>query len=197
MRALVVHAHPAQDSFNHALFTAVREGLDAAGHAVRVADLYRDGFDPVLSEAEWRRNLDHPANMAGLERQVEDLRWADTVILVFPTWWYGMPAILKGYLDRVWMAGVAFHLPDGPGPIRPGLPQIRRLDVVTTAGAPHWFTRLVIGHPNKKTIQRGLGMLVGRRAAKHWMCLYGMDRADAGRRARFLDRVRRRYAGIR
>ncbi|HET6467155.1 MAG TPA: NAD(P)H-dependent oxidoreductase, partial [Geminicoccaceae bacterium] len=127
MRLLVVHAHPVETSFNAAVHGAAVETLAAAGHEVRDLDLYAMGFDPVLGRQE-RIDYHEPAlNTARIAEHVAHLRWAEGVILVYPTWWYGMPAILKGWIERVWVPGVAFTLGRGLVPIQRGLPNIRLL----------------------------------------------------------------------
>jgi putative NADPH-quinone reductase len=194
MRVLVVYCHPVPDSFCAALHRAVLDGLAEAGHEVRDRDLYAEGFDPVLTEAERRAYHDAGANTAGVADHLADLRWAEGLVFVYPTWWYGLPAMLKGWLDRVWVPGEAFLLPDGPGPIRPGLTNIRRLGVVTTHGAPWWWTHLWMMGAGRTVIVRGLKPLFAKGCRHLYHGLHDMDTAAAEKRTAFLDRVRRAYA---
>ncbi|TMK06760.1 MAG: NAD(P)H-dependent oxidoreductase, partial [Alphaproteobacteria bacterium] len=118
MRVLVVYAHPLSDSFAAALRDTVVQRLRAAGHDVDHCDLYAEGFDPVLTPAERRAyNTSHP-DLSAVDAHVARLRAAEALVLCFPIWWYGMPAILKGWFDRVWASGVAFTLPERGGAIR-------------------------------------------------------------------------------
>ena len=94
----------------------------------------------------------------GLRRRIADLRWCDTLIFVYPTWWYGLPAVLKGWLDRVLVPGLAFLMPEPGGTIKPGLTHIKGLAVFTTCGASWWLTTLV-GAPGRRTLTRGIGLL--------------------------------------
>jgi putative NADPH-quinone reductase len=160
--------------------------LAAAGAEVRVADLYARGFDPVLTGAEWSGYLDSPANRAPVAQDVDDLQWCDTLIFVYPTWWYGLPAVLKGWLDRVLLPDVAFLMPDGVNrTIRPGLTHITRLGVFTTCGASRWLTWFV-GAPGKRTLMRGVGLLCAPRCRKVFAAHYLMDSSTADSRARHL-----------
>ena len=193
MRVLVIHAHPVPESFNGALNAAVVESLTEAGHTVEMRDLYAEGFAAALSAEERHRYHTIPDNLAGVEDHVAALRRCEALVLVFPTWWYGLPAILKGWFDRVWVPGVAFHLPEGGGPIRPGLANIAKFGVVTTAGAPAWFTWFYMGHPNKKMLFRGLKILCAPRAEASWLCHYNMDTATPESLQRFLAKVRMVY----
>lgn len=183
------------DSYAAARLAAVLEGLRAGGHEVDLLDLYAERFDPVLSEPGRRLYRDVPANLAGVERYVERLRRAEGVIVVFPSWWYGMPAILKGYFDRVWLPGVAFEF--GPQAIRPLLGHIRLFGVVTTTGAPGWFTRLYVGNPSRKVLMRGLSRLASPKAERFWLAHYGVDRSTPEDRARHIRAVKDRIARIR
>ena len=192
MRILVVHSHPDPESYSAALRAAVMEGLAEAGHETRLIDLYAEGFDPVLSRAAWRAYEDSLCNAEGLERHVEALKWAEGLVFVYPTWWYGLPAMLKGWLDRVWLPDVAFTLPPG-APIAPLLTPIRRCDVVTTCGASWWLTQLV-GSPGKKTILRGCRFLMAKNCRTRFLAHYSMDASTDRSRAAFLEKVRRAMA---
>lgn len=192
MRALVIYCHPRPESFTAAIRDAVLERLAAAGAEVRLTDLYARGFDPSLSEAEHAGYLDCPANRAPVAEDVENLQWADTLIFVYPTWWYGLPAMLKGWLDRALLPDVAFVMPRGEGDtIRPGLTHITRLGVFTTCGASRLLTWFV-GSPGKRTLLRGVGLICAPRVRKAFAAHYLMDSSTTESRARHLDRVRRK-----
>jgi NAD(P)H dehydrogenase (quinone) len=195
MKVLVVFAHPVEDSFAAALRNSVVAGLTSAGHTVDLCDLYREDFDPRLSSSERLVYREPPANQAGVADHVRRLQQADGIIFVFPSWWYGMPAILKGYFDRVWLPGVAFTF--GAQSIQPLLTGLRVFGVVTTTGAPEWFTRLYMGNPSRKVLMRGLSRLLPWGGVdRFWLALYGMDRSTPQQRARFLDKVQRRVGTI-
>ncbi len=192
MRALVIYCHPRQDSFCAALRDATVEGLIAAGHAVDLCDLYAEGFDPVLSTQQRGAYFDEAENLRGLEDHAAMLRRAEGIVLVYPTWWFGMPAMLKGWLDRVWVPGVAFHL-GGAKVLRPLLTNIRRIAVVTTYGSPRWLLWWV-GWPDRRIVRRGLRPLCASRCRIDWIALTRMDEDNLARRRQFLAAVRRRFA---
>jgi len=195
MRVLVVFAHPLEDSYGAALRDAVVQSLKEGGHTVDLCDLYREGFDPVLSVREQQVYRDTASNTEAVAEHVHRLKRAEGVVFVFPSWWYGMPAILKGYFDRVWLPGVAFDF--GPKAIVPLLRNLRLFGVITTTGAPEWFTRFYVGNPSRKVLMRGLArLMVARRAERVWLALYGMEKASAVTRAAFIQRVRKRFALI-
>jgi NAD(P)H dehydrogenase (quinone) len=195
MRVLVVFSHPLEDSYGAALRDVVIQSLKEGGHAIDLCDLYREAFDPVLSVRERQMYRDTAGNTDDVIEHVQRLRRAEGVVFVFPSWWYGMPAILKGYFDRVWLPGVAFEF--GPVAIVPLLTNIRLFGVVTTTGAPAWFTRFYMGNPSRKVMMRGLArLMVAHDAERIWLALYGMEKASAVARTAFIQRVRQRFSRI-
>ena len=192
MRVLIVYAHPKSDSYNAAIKAKVVERVEAAQAEYRLIDLYALNYAPVLSAQELTFYEDTQRNQKGQEQHCEDVRWCDTLIFVYPTWWYGLPAILKGWLDRVLVPGLAFELPDRDGGnIRPGLTHIKRLAVFTTCGASWWLTRM-IGAPGRRTILRGVRLLCAKRCRTAFAAHYSMDSATTASRARHLQRVEAR-----
>lgn len=198
MRTLVVHCHPDEASFSAALYRAACEALEGAGHELRRADLYAEGFEPVLSREERRAYLGDPA---AIERKVQPhvdaLRWAEHLVFVFPTWFYGPPALLKGWLERVWLPGVAFEPSKVKGrPPAPGLRNIRRLTVVTTSGSPWWWLK-VVGDPGRKLFARGLRALFARGCRTTWLQLHDMNNVTREDTSRFLAKVSRTLGALR
>lgn len=186
MRVLLVFSHPRSDSLSAGLKDATAAALSARGHEVEIRDLYAEGFAPALTSEERGRYHDVPDNLQGIESHVESLRRAEALVLVYPTWWYGMPAMLKGWFDRVWSPGVAFHL--GEGAITPALTNIKRIAVVTSYGSPTWLL-WVIGHPDRKLIGRGIRRLCAPGCRLDWLSLTRMDHRTRAECEAFRDRV--------
>jgi NAD(P)H dehydrogenase (quinone) len=187
MRFLVVYAHPLDDSFHSALHRRVVQTLTEAGHEVDDCDLYAEGFQPILSAEERRVYRDITANNGFAPRDIARLRRCQGLVLVFPAWWFGMPAILKGWFDRVWLPGVAFALTGGQS--RPLLHQIERFAVVTTYGSPWWVIRLMMGDPNRRVLMRGVRILMSHAVRTRWFVKYDMDSADPASCRLFLRKV--------
>lgn len=195
MRVLIVFSHPDPDSYNASLMRDARAALDGAGHETRLIDLYAEGFDPVLTREGWRAYEDAARNAEGIEAHVEALRWAEALVFVYPTWWYGLPAMLKGWLDRVWLPGVAFSMPRPDETIRPQLGHIRKLGVITTCGASWWLTQLV-GAPGRNLLLRGCGILMAPRRRRVFLAHYLMDSSTPESREAFRARVVRAMAAF-
>ena len=194
MRVTVVYCHPCAESLAAALRDRVVRTLEAAGHEVRLLDLYAMGFDPVMRTEERRAYEQCNPIDASIAPHIEAIRWCQGLVFIYPTWWYGLPAMLKGWLDRVWRPHVAFTSAK-EGPIRPLLTNVRALAVVTTTGAPWWWLALM-GHPGRRTIMRGVRALCDRRCRSLFLAHYDIDRSTDASRSSFLDRVGRRIATL-
>ncbi len=190
MRVLVVYCHPVPESFCAAVRDAALDAIAAKGCEARLVDLYAENFDPVMRDGERREyNERAPADPA-LAQHIAHLKWAEAIVFVYPTWWYGLPAMLKGWLDRVWAKDVAFALDPG-GRITPLMGHIRKIAVVTTCGAPRWWSHIV-GHPGRKTILRGIRALCAKRCKTLFVAHYLMDASTPQSRQAFLGQVRQR-----
>ena len=184
-RALVLYAHPCDDSFASALHKTAVETLEARGWEVDDCDLYKEGFDPVLSDAGRRGYHDEPDNIDPVKDYVERLRAADALILCFPVWNFGYPAILKGFFDRVFLPGVSFKLVDGK--VAPNLTHIKKLAAVTTYGGTRVRATLA-GDPPRMVVKRAVWH-VTRPAKMRYLALYDMNRATDAKRAAFIAKV--------
>jgi len=186
MRVLVLYAHPNPESFGAALHAVVVENLRSAGHEVDDCDLYAEGFDAVLSRAErvGYHDLDH--NTAPVAAYVARVQAAEVLVLCFPVWNFGYPAILKGFFDRVFLPGVSFKMVDGK--VRPNLWNIRKLAAVTTYGGSRWRA-LLMGDPPRKLVRRVLRAVCHPAARPRYLALYDMNRATQEARAGFLRSV--------
>lgn len=192
MRVLVIYAHPVETSFNAALHEAAVAALRRAGHAVDDLDLYAEGFQPVLTRAERLSYHDTAADLAPVASYVRRWQAAEAVVFVFPTWSFGPPAILKGFLDRTLLPGVAFAITPEHRVV-PLLASIRRIAAVVTYGQSRWLVRLGVGDLPRLLITRYFrGIANNAPVAYH--ALYDMNRATPAKRARFLAVVEQAMA---
>ena len=198
MNVLVVYCHPHPESYCHALLERVLAGLAVNGHDVDLLDLYAEGFDPVLREGEWLDYIHNPArSISGvMAEHVLRIERAEGLVFVFPTWFFGLPAMLKGWLDRAWLPGVAFDIPPNGGVALSRLRRIRFLATVTTTGLP-WLALQVLGFPGQRTITRGIRVGLAARCRHLWLALHAIDTTTRERRERFLVTVERRFAMVR
>ena len=190
MRAVLIVAHPDSDSFTHAIARRVSDGLHGAGHQVIVHDLYAEGFTAAMSAAEREAyHGDHPVIDPLVAEHITDISDAHMLIYVYPTWWSGLPAILKGWFERVMVPGVGFVF-DAKGKVRPGLTNVRRLVGISTYGSGRLYVK-AINDNGRRTILRAMRLSTGLRTRSRWLGLYGIDTSTADDRAEFLDRCER------
>ncbi len=196
MRALVVVAHPCRESFTHAAARHATTGLERAGHDVDVIDLYADGFRTAMSyEERMAYDTDEPILDEQVRDHAERLLLAEVLVFVYPTWWSGLPAILKGWLERVMVPGVGFRFDERTSKVRPGLGQVRRIVGISTYGSPRRHVKLVNDN-GRRILTRALRMSCGLRARTTWLALYAMDTTTDADRTAFLTGVEDRLATI-
>lgn len=195
MRILVVWAHPLADSYSAALKDGAVTALQTAGHDIDLLDLYAEEFDPVLSAQERRDYHEIGPNLRNVEPYVEQLRAAEGLLLIFPTWSFGYPAILTGWLQRVWIPGVAFGLREEGGPIIPGILDVRRVAAITTTGSPWWYVKAV-GNPARKVLKRGHRVMFAKGCRVKWLDLNNMNKDSPQKRKRFLAKVERKLSAF-
>ena len=130
---------------------------------------------------------DRPVLDPMVQAHIDDVMAAQIIVFVYPTWWSSVPAVLKGWLERIMVPGVGFVLDDRRR-VRPGLGHVRRLVGISTYGSP-WLYVKAINDNGRRTINRTLRMSTGWRTRTSWLALYAMDTRSAADRQRFLDRV--------
>jgi NAD(P)H dehydrogenase (quinone) len=187
MRILYIYCHPLPESFHAAIRLKALDALARAGHEVDLLDLYAENFNPVLSEEARRHYHDTSRNQSGLESYVERLKSAEAIVLQFPTWCFGLPAMLKGFFDRMIMPGVAFDLSD-PAHVKPMLLNIKRIVGIVTYGRPRYMA-LWMCDPPRNIVKRYVRWFTGRRARVDYHALYHLNVASDRQRAAFMDRI--------
>ena len=148
-RILVINGHPNPDSFCASLPAAYEAGASAAGAEVRSIDLSQIQFNPNLSYGYRKRTELEPE----LVHAQELIGWANHLVFVYPTWWGAMPAILKGFIDRVFLPGFAFKYRNR-SQLWDKLLSGRTADLLVTLDTPPWYFRWVYGAPAHRQMVR-------------------------------------------
>ena len=211
MNVLIVYAHPEPASFNAALVDRARSALEDAGHTVTVSDLYGEGFNPVAGRHDftsvanpdvfhYQSEQAHAAKTGGfvaeIAREQERVRAADVLMLQFPLWWGGPPAILKGWFERVLAYGFAYV--DGRR-FDTGLFKGRRALLSVTTGGP--IQRFSSGDVYGEI---GTVLWQTKRLALEYMgyevedpfVSYAAPRVDEAERAAYLDELAARVLAV-
>ena len=192
MRVLVLFAHPVETSFAAALHAKLVKTLSARGHEVDDCDLYAERFDPVM----WRQERIDYHNVAANRRDVapyvERLLAAEALVFSYPVWNMGFPAILKGFVDKVFLPGVSFTL-DPDGSYEGALHNIKRLGAVCTYGGGRLLTYMM-GDPPRRFLTRSLRRICAPGARCDYLACYDMNHSTADRRASFLKTIEARFS---
>lgn len=188
MKVLYLYCHPLPESYHGAIRAAALEGLEAKGHAVDLCDLYAEGFDPVMRPDERRRYHDTSKNQLGVAPYVGRLQDAEAIVVQFPTWCFGAPAMLKGFFDKVLLPGVSFDMSD-PCHIKPLLANLKLVVGVVTYGRGR-LSAIAMGDAPRKLVTRYLPHCAVVTARAQFHALYGMNRADEAKRKGFIAKVR-------
>ena len=186
MRILVLYAHPVETSFNASLHRTIVERLTAQGHEVDDCDLYAEDFDPRMTRAERLGYHDLSANTAAVSGYVERLRRANALVLCFPVWNYGFPAVLKGFFDRVFLPGVSFEMVEGKA--QPILHNIHKVVAVTSYGGSR-FRAFLMADPPRKLVNRLIRSTVKPGASVSYLAHYAMNLSSEASRSAFMNKV--------
>jgi len=195
MQVVVVLAHPNADSFCHALAQRTVAGLTAGGHHVELLDLCALGVSAAMSPPEHAAyHGDTPILDPLIQQHARLVQAADVLVFVYPTWWSSTPAVLKGWLERVMVPGVAFVF-NKDGKVRPGITNVRHIIGISTYGSPRTYVRL-INDNGRRMLTRALRLNTGLRTRRSWLGLYAIDTATAEERAAFLQRVEQKMRSL-
>jgi putative NADPH-quinone reductase len=191
MKVLVVLAHPNPDSFSHAIVDRVVSTLANREHSVSVIDLYGLDYSPALTRAELSA---YPTSEPAIDPMVIEhtrlIQECSTIVFVYPTWWSSMPAILKGWIDRTMLPGIAFSVDPQTLKLQPELTNVRRLIGITTFGGPR-LASLVVRDNGSKIVTRSLRAVCHRRCRTTWLRMFNVDSSTIAEREKFLRRVER------
>jgi NAD(P)H dehydrogenase (quinone) len=212
MRVLIVHAHPEPKSFNGAMTRTAADALTAAGHEVELSDLYAMRFNPVSDRGNFTTALDpeyfrqqaeeahavaHDGFAADIQAEMDKLFRCDALVLQFPLWWFGLPAILKGWVDRVFASGGRTY-GGGKWYDRGVFSGKRAMCSVTIGGAPPMYSELGLNGPITAIlfpINHGVLYFTGFTVVEPFL-VHAPARISAGDRAAHLDRYRERVLGL-
>ncbi len=184
---------PHQRSYSAALLAAVMKGLRSNDHSVDLIDLHTDGFNPVMSAsdlASWRQKQTSDPLAADYQQR---LMAADHIIFIFPIWWEGMPALMKGFFDKVFVKGIVYAETKPGRPFKCLLPRLRGVSLLTVMSTPTFVYRWFLGNPIAKMVFRGTFRKMGVNALK-WYNYSGMENRSLKQRQSRLAKTEQTFA---
>ena len=193
MKVVIVFNHPYEGSFGNAILNSVSNALKDANHEIDLMHLDNDGFNPVMSKADLKAFVDHKPVDSQVIDYNERLEKADHLIFIFPIWWDLMPAMTKGFIDRVLTPGVVYdHHPRGFGLV-PLLKNLKGVTVITTMNKPKIMYSLLIGNLIKKAMIKSVFKTMGYKNLK-WISYNMVKSVSHEKRVKWLTDIEIRFS---
>ncbi|PHA00064.1 NAD(P)H dehydrogenase [Bacillus pseudomycoides] len=186
MKHLIVYAHPNPQSFNHAILETLQGQLQEKGHEVRVRDLYAINFNPILAANDFI-SFSQGNTPADIKTEQEHITWADVITFIYPVWWTGLPAILKGYVERVFSQGFAFTY--GPNGVDKFLTGKKGLLLSTMGNSKENYDASGMFEAMKKTTDAGIFDFTGIETVEHAFYT-SVPSVDNETRTQYLEEVK-------
>lgn len=185
----IVYAHPWEGSYNHAILTAITKDLREKNQEFQVIDLYKDGFNPVYSAEELKLFSQGETTYPLVKEYQHQLNKTTELIFVFPIWWFDLPAILKGFIDKVMLFGFGY-LEDEEGNLTGLLTHITKTTIVTTSTAEQNFLENEGGNAIQGVfINRTLADIGIKNDLTKWIHFSRVNLTTDGDRKQFLDEI--------
>jgi len=162
MKVVIVFNHPYEGSYCNAILNSVSRGLEKANHQIDIIRLDKEGFNPVMTSQDLKAFRDKQPIDPKVMEYKQRLEKADHVIFIFPIWWELMPALMKGFVDKVIFPGVAYDYINGSNTeMKPLLTNIKGVTVITTMNTPSILYRIIFGNAIQKSLMRGTFWKIG------------------------------------
>jgi len=197
MKTAIVFNHPYNRSYCSAILAAVQKGLQKAGHQTDVLHLDEEGFNPVMTAADLKGFAESKAVDPKVLEYQERLKDADHLVFIFPVWWELMPAMTKGFIDKVIYPGVAYHNDQSrriPRMVK-AFDKIKSVTVITTMNTPSLMYRLLFGNAIKKSLFTGTLWKTGYTNRK-WISLNMVKFVSPEKRQRWLLKIEQKFAKL-
>lgn len=200
MKTLIIYNHPHEGSFCSAIREAVHSGLKKGGHPCKVINLDKDQFDPVMRGKDLKAFvMAGRMGEEGLEgvdpivlRYMKKLHWAEHIVMIFPVWWMTMPAMMKGFVDKVIFPGVAYKMEDGK--LVSTLSDLRQVTVISTMNTPSDIYKDLFGNSLEGSLIKGTFNQIGIHDVR-WISLNMVKQSGDERRWLWLDEIEKEFAG--
>ena len=200
MKTLIVYYHPHEGSFCSAVRDAVTDGLHAGGHECKIIDLDKDGFDPVMHQKDLaafvRAGRGEESGLADVDplviRYMKKMRWAEHIVMIFPIWWMTLPAMMKGFVDKVIFPGIVYRMENGR--LVSQLQDLKQITIITTMNTPADVYKEQFGNSIEGSLIKGTFNQIGIHDTK-WISLNMVKQVGDEKRWLWLDEIEKEFAG--
>lgn len=188
MKTVIVYNHPYKKSFNHAILERIVSTVQSTGNEVDVIDLDEDQFNPVMSTEDLAAFVNQkPVDQASIG-YIKRLKEADHLVFVFPIWWELMPAMMKGFIDKVIFPGGTYEYAKNGIKMYSQLPKLQSATIVTMMNTPKPFYKVVYSNAIQRAMVRGTLKLSGMKNVK-WISMNMVKMASDKKRQKWLDKL--------
>ncbi len=194
MKVVIVFNHPYDSSYCNAILNSVTAGLKKASHEVDLIHLDKEGFNPIMTAQDLKAFVNRKPVDPKVIDYKQRLDKAGHLIFIFPIWWELMPAMTKGFIDKVIFPGVAYdYKPNGF--MTPKFPNVKGVTLITTMNTPRFFYRIIFGNAIKKAFFTGTFWKTGYKNRK-WISLNMVKSVSNEKRKYWLADIERRFATL-
>lgn len=195
MKTVIVFNHPYKSSFCHAILKSVIKGIEKTGNEYDLIHLDREQFNPVMTAADLKAFKDRKAVDPKVIEYKRRLELADHLVFIFPIWWELMPALTKGFIDKVIFPGIAYNYKTNGWGMVPLFEHLKGITVVTTMNTARPIYRIIFGNAVKRAIMTGTFWKTGYKNRK-WINLGMVKSVSDTRRKKWLRRIENRFANL-
>lgn len=195
MKTLIIYNHPYKESYNHAILESVIKGIKKAHGDYEVIDLDKENFNPVMTSADLLGFIKHQAVDPMAISYAEKIRKADHLVFIFPIWWELMPAMLKGFIDKVIYPGLTYDYKENGLSMSSRLEKLKFTTVITTMNTPKIMYKFTYGNAVKKALIKGTFKKTGMKNIK-WISLNMVKMSTAQKRQKWLKNIEYKFAKI-
>ncbi|TGD59227.1 NAD(P)H-dependent oxidoreductase [Flavobacterium humi] len=196
MNILIVFNHPYEGSYCNSLLNAVQKGLQLASHTTDLIHLDREQFNPVMSAQDLRAFRDRKPVDCQVINYQERLQNADHLIFIFPIWWELMPALMKGFIDKVIFPGLAYDYSNASNTrMKPLLKNIKGVTVITTMNTPGFIYRWFFGNAIQRALIRGTFWKLGYKNRK-WISFNRVKMVSQEKREEWLQKLEKQFSRL-
>ncbi|WP_300570644.1 NAD(P)H-dependent oxidoreductase [Flavobacterium sp.] len=194
MNILIVFNHPYEGSFCNSLLNSVQNGLKMASHSIDLIHLDKEEFNPVMSAQDLKAFRDRKPVDSQVISYQQRLEKADHLIFIFPIWWELMPALMKGFIDRVIFPGLAYDYANKSNTrMKPLLKRIKGVTVITTMNTPGFIYRWFFGNAIQRALIRGTFWKLGYKNRK-WISYNRVKMVNQSKREEWLVKLEKQFS---
>lgn len=193
MKTVIVYDHPYEGSYSHAILEAVIKGINKTNGQYEVIDLDKEDFNPVMTSADLLGFVKHQAVDPVAISYAKKLSQADHLVFIFPIWWELMPALTKGFIDKVIYPGLTYDYQKNGISMVSLLPKLKSTTVITTMNTPKIMYTFTYGNAIKKALIKGTFKKSGMKNVK-WMSLNMVKMVRQEKRKKWLEIIEDKFA---